>query len=48
MAKDQAMVSVWGYQAFLVEVLEGVELYLQFVTKFGEILTFSDSSPGTK
>lgn len=29
-AKGPGVVSVWGYHAFLMEVFEGVGLYLQF------------------
>lgn len=32
-AEVQAVISVWGYEAFLIEVFEEVELYLQFVAK---------------
>lgn len=38
--KDQPVVSVWSYQALLMELFEGVGLYLQFVTKFGENIYF--------
>lgn len=39
------MISVWVYQAFLMEVLERVGLYLLFVTKFGEKTHFLKLQP---